>query len=166
MQADRILIRAEGPADPAGIRDGVVAAFGQTAEADRVDRLRADGDGVISLVAVEQSRIVGHVLFSRMTAPFRALGLAPVSVAPDRQGSGVGNRLIRAGLERAAQDGWQGVFVLGDPAFYHRFGFDADLAAGFESPYAGPYLMALALGGALPATTGKIGYAPAFDGLG
>jgi putative acetyltransferase len=84
-----------------------------------------------------------------MRAPFRALGLAPVSVLPDRQRSGIGSALI-----------------LGSPAFYRRFGFDPDLARGFQSPYAGPYLMALPLRGALPATSGAVAYAPAFAALG
>ncbi len=158
-------IRDEEPADRAAIREVVTAAFGQPLEADLVDRLRAEGDSVLSLVAMEEGRVVGHVLFSRMSAPFRALGLAPVAVMPDRQRAGIGSRLIRIGLERAAEDGWQAVFVLGDPAFYRRFGFDADQASGFSSPYAGPHLMVLALGGALPAMTGEIAYAPAFAGL-
>lgn len=139
-----------------------MAAFARTAEADLADRLRADGDVVISLVAVDDGEIAGHILFSAMTARFRALGLAPVSVAPGRRRSGIGGRLIRAGLERAKRDGWDGVFVLGDPEYYRRFGFDPALARGFSSPYAGPYLMAHALDGDLPATEGGISYAPAF----
>jgi putative acetyltransferase len=78
---------------------------------------------------------------------------------------GIGARRIRAGLARAARNGWQGMFVVGEPMFYRRFGFDADLAEGFESPCAGPCLMALALAAALPARTGRIAYAPAFARL-
>ena len=70
-----LTIRLEAPGDYSAIRDVVTAAFGRAVEADLVDRLRAEGDSVISLVAVESGRIVGHVLFSRMIAPFRALGL-------------------------------------------------------------------------------------------
>jgi putative acetyltransferase len=159
------LVREEQPEDAAAIRAAVTAAFGQRAEADLVDRLRADGDSVISLVTVEDCRIVGHVLFSKMSAPFRALALAPVSVVPERQNAGIGSRLIRAGLERAATDGWQGVFVLGEPEYYGRFGFDPSHAADFTSPYAGPYFMALTVVGALPATEGKLDHAPAFADL-
>ena len=105
-------------------------------------------------------------MFSKITAPVRALGLAPVAVEPSRQNTGVGKRLIAAGLALAEAAGWQGVFVLGDPAYYGRFGFTADAAAGFESPYAGPYLMALPLGARrLAATDGEIAYAPAFSEL-
>lgn len=156
------VIRDEEPRDRAAVRAVIEAAFARPDEADLVDRLREDGDREVSLVAVEGGAIVGHVLFSKMGAPFRALGLAPVAVAPTRQRSGIGSRLIRAGLERARAAGWQGVFVLGDPAYYRRFGFDPALAAGFACAYAGPHLMALALGPALPAGGGEIAYAPAF----
>jgi putative acetyltransferase len=57
-------------------------------------------------------------MFSKMTAPFRALGLAPVAVTPGWQGKGVGSQLIRWGLKQAERAGWQGVFVLGDSRFY------------------------------------------------
>ena len=160
------LIRDEQPEDTAAIYAVVAAAFGQPAEADLVDRLRADGDSIVSLVAVDDGRIVGHVLFSKMSAPFRALALAPVSVAPERQNAGIGSRLILAGLERATAGGWLGVFVLGEPEYYGRFGFDAGDAQRFASPYAGPYFMALALNGELPANTGEVCHAPAFAALG
>ncbi len=116
------LIRSEEAADIGLIHDLVMACFGRPGEADLVDRVRADGDSVISLVAVSGSELLGHVLFSRMTAPFTALGLAPVAVTPAWQRQGIGGRLIRAGLECARIGGWQAVFVLGDPAYYRRFG--------------------------------------------
>lgn len=160
-----MIIRDETESDHAAVRDLVTAAFGQPDEADLVERLRADGDAAIALVAEDNGAVVGHILFSRMSAPFRALGLAPVSVLPERQGTGIGSRLIREGLRRAEAGGWQGVFVLGDPAYYSRFGFDATLAEGFDSPYAGPYLMAFAPGGDLPGRQGRVDYAPAFATL-
>lgn len=137
-------------ADRTAIRQIVAAAFGGDIEADLVDALRTDGDSSISLVAEDEGAIIGHVLFSPMEAPFRALGLGPVAVLPARQRSGVGGALIRAGIEEARRQGWQGIFVLGEPAFYRRFGFDPALAAGFDCVYAGPYLMALPLGETLP----------------
>lgn len=155
-------LRAERAGDRAAVREAVTAAFGRADEADLVDELRSSGDCVYSLVAIEDARIVGHALFTRMAAPFPALALGPVAVVPERQGRGLGSRLIRAGLEAAAQAGWLGVFVLGDPAYYRRFGFEQALAAGFDSAYAGPHLMACALGVGLPVTTGRIDYAPAF----
>lgn len=165
-----MLIRDEQPGDISAIRQVVEAAFGQAQEAELVDQLRADGDSVISLVAIEDEAVVGHVMFSRMTAPFKALGLAPVSVLPRWQGQGIGSALIRTGLKRAAAEAgsksWQAVFVLGDPAYYRRFGFDPAQASGFISPYAGPHLMVLALKDEVLAREGRIDYAPAFAMLG
>ena len=161
-----IEVRAETAGDRAAVRGVVSAAFGRTDEADLVDALRATGDAVVSLVAAEAGRIVGHVLFTRLGAPFPALALAPVSVLPERQGRGIGSRLIRAGLEAAAREGWLGIFVLGDPAFYGRFGFERGLAGGFDSAYSGPYFTACALGGGLPVRSGRIDYPPAFARLG
>jgi len=106
-------------------------------------------------------------MFSRMSAPFRSLGLAPVAVLSDWRRKGIAARLIEGGIKRAQKDGWEGIFVLGEPGFYRRFGFSAAQAEKFESPYAGPYLMALALQGSdLPCKSGRIDYAPAFSALG
>lgn len=162
---NNVLIRNEEPADIPAIRTIVEEAFLQSAEARLVDRLRADGESVISTVAVDAGHVVGHIMFSRMTAPFRALGLAPVAVMPSRQLNGIGSQLIRWGLAQAKTLGWHGVFVLGDPKFYGKFGFSAALAGGFESPYAGEHFMALALNGDLPVTSGKVEYADAFKML-
>lgn len=159
-------IRNEDPGQRAAVREIVEAAFARTAEADLVEQLHADGDVAISLVAKEEDEIIGHVVFSRMKAPFRAIGLAPISVAPSEQGRGIGSLLIEAGLTRAATDGWDAVFVLGDPAFYGRFGFEAGLASGFTSPYAGPYFMVKPLGGPLSALSGDVDYAHAFSVMG
>ena len=160
-------IRTEIPADRDAIHAIHCAAFPTVAEADLVDRLRADGDAMVSLVAVESGTIVGHVMFSRMAAPFRALGLAPVAVLEAHRRKGIAARLIEEGLKRAAQDGWEGVFVLGDYHYYGRFGFTAEAAAPFVSPYAGPHFMALALNAkTLPARSGRVDYASAFAALG
>jgi putative acetyltransferase len=150
------------PADFAAIRRLLIAAFGGEVEARLVEQLRADGDSEIELVAEELGRIVGHILFSLVAAPFRALALAPVAVLPDRQRGGIGSALIEAGHERAADKGWRGIFVLGEPDYYRRFGYSRALASGFSSPYAGEYFMALALGGPLPATGGEVRHARAF----
>jgi putative acetyltransferase len=160
-----VLIREEERADIPAVRKIVEEAFLRPAEARLVDRLRADGEAVISAVAVDAGQVVGHIMFSRMRAPFRALGLAPVAVMPGLQRNGIGSQLIRWGLAQAKANGWQCVFVLGDPKFYGRFGFSVAFASGFESPYAGEHFMALALNGALPATSGKVEYAAAFKML-
>jgi putative acetyltransferase len=162
-----MIIRAEMSSDLAAIRAAEEAAFARPDEAGLVDALRSAGDAVFSLVAVDGGRVVGHVMFSKMSAPFRALGLGPVAVLPERQRTGIGSQLIREGLARAVAEDWKGGFVLGDPAYYGRFGFDADKASGFRSPYSEPYLMALALGADdLPTRSGSIEFAPAFSVFG
>jgi putative acetyltransferase len=161
-----VIVRPEEPADRAAVRTVVEAAFPTPAEAQLVDRLRADGDAEISLVAIDGDTVVGHVMFSRMRAAFRALGLGPVAVLPARQRSGVGSLLITAGLAHAAAGGWTMVFVLGDSGYYRRFGFDPALTSGFISPYAGPHLMALGLAEPLAPLSGSVDYAPAFAALG
>ena len=160
-----MIVRDETPDDLTIIHALVETAFGRRDEALLVDRLRAAGDSVMSLIAVEDASIVGHAMFSRMAAPFPSLCLAPVAVRPDRRRRGIGTALIRRGLERASDGPWRAVFVLGDPAYYRRWGFDAGLAAGFDSPYAGPSLMVLPLGGGLPATRGSLAHAAAFSSL-
>jgi putative acetyltransferase len=86
-----MIIRDEQAGDLAGVRAVVTAAFGRSGEAELVDRLRRDGDLVLSLVAAENDEVVGSVLFSPMTAPFRALGMGPVAVRPERQRAGIGS---------------------------------------------------------------------------
>jgi len=161
-----MLIRPEAPDDCDAIRTVLLASFPNSAEADLVDRLRKDGDAVMSLVSEAAGRVTGQALFSRMAAPFPALGLGPVAVMPEWRGRGIAARLIEEGLARAGREGWAAVFVLGDPAYYSRFGFDAALAASFQSPYAGPHFMARALQARLPVREGPVAYPPAFAALG
>ncbi len=126
-----------------------------------VDDLSRSGDAVISLVAEHETDIVGHILFSRLGAPMRALTLSPLGVHPDFQRAGIGSTLVRKGLERARQHGWQAVFVLGSPAYYGRFGFDATAAEGYTSPYYGWPFMALIFDNSI-LRAGRIDFPDAF----
>ena len=164
-------LRPAEPDDAAGIRAVQLAAFPTAAEADLVEALERDGDVVVSLVVETDGGISGHVLLSRMRATgdgrgLRALGLGPVAVAPRIQGSGLGTALIEGalGIARATKEDL--VFVLGEPDYYRRFGFSAEAAAPFASPYAGPYFMALALRpDRAPPVRGEAAYARAFSDL-
>ena len=100
-----------------------------------------------------------------MTAPFRALGLAPIAVARDYRRRGYAASLIETGLKRAKTDGWFGVFVLGDPQYYGRFGFSPAAAEDFKSRYAGPHFMFLQLSNAPLLRSGRVDYAAAFGAL-
>lgn len=157
-----MLIRAATPQDFDAIGELVSAAFGRRAEADLADRLRLNGDVVLELIADDVGPIVGHVMFSRMTAPFPALGLAPLAVAARSRRRGVATALVRRGLEEAERSGWRGVFVLGNPGYYQRFGFDRELANSFDSPWRSASFMALTFGEAPIHRQGAVDYAPAF----
>lgn len=161
-----MIVRDERPGDEAAIHALLREAFGGPDEADLVDALRAAGNATVSLVAAENGQVVGHVLLSPIAAAFPALALAPLAVGPDHRAHGIGGALVEAAIARAAAMGWRAIFVLGDPAWYGRFGFSVEAAAGFSSPYAGRHFMALPLGGELPATTGPLRHAPAFAALG
>ena len=158
-----MILRGERAEDRGAIRQVHLDSFPSRVEADLVDRLRADGDAVLSLMAQEAGQIAGHVLFSRMAFPAQALGLGPVAVLPAFRRRGIAAELIETGLRQAAGQGWTLVFVLGAPAYYSRFGFSAARAKDFSSPYAGQHFMACDLGAAEPG--GRAEYAPAFAGL-
>lgn len=158
-------IRPETPADRPALYRLIAQAFGRPDEADLVMRLRRSGVVGLSLVAADGPRLVGQALCSVIGGPMRALALAPVSVAPDRQGEGIARTLIRATLAEARAARWQAVFVLGNPDFYGRYGFDTAAAAGFDCPYAGPYFMVAALEPVLPVRSGWLAYPAAFAGL-
>jgi putative acetyltransferase len=158
-------VRDESPRDWKAVYQVVSSAFGQLAEAELVEKLREGGDSVVSLVAEEDGQIVGHVLLSRMDAPFRSLALAPVSVIPTKQRRGIGSALVKRAVDSARSKGWDAIFVMGDPNYYERFGFDREAAAGFTSPYAGRHFMVLRLSPSLPATTGELRHAEAFAAL-
>jgi len=160
-----MIIRREKHSDYKAIYDLVKDAFPTEAEAKLIDQLRIDGTAVISMVAVIDNNLVGHIMMSKMSAPFRALGLGPLAVAATHRQKGIGGRLIVSALEEAKKEKWQCVFVLGNPAFYKKFGFDPETASGFKCRYSGPDLMALAIEMPLPVASGNILYASAFDNL-
>ena len=133
------MIRFALATDHAAIDAVIRAAFGRADEALLVARLRADDDCVLELVAEEAGQVVGHILFSRLWADRLELygALAPLSVHPSRQGQGLGSDLVRKGLDCAREFGCHGVLVLGDPAYYGRFGFTAEAAQEVDAPYRG-----------------------------
>jgi len=164
-------VRPARDSDADGVREVLTASFPTAAEADLVARLQADGDMVIEFVAAEDGHIVGYVGLSRMNVVadgerVLALGIAPVAVLPSHQNRGVARRLLECGLAAANGRGIALVFVLGDPEAYGRFGFRAETAAPFASPYAGPHFLAQWLSSARRPTEGRAAYASAFAALG
>lgn len=165
-----MLVRQEQKGDFAAIADLTTRAFADVEHSDQTEhdiiaRLRAAGALTISLVAVEDDVIVGHIAFSPVTiegTDYSWFGLGPVSVEPERQGRGTGSALIRLGLEQLRGQGAAGCVVLGDPAYYRRFGFANDDRLRFEG--APPeYFMRMNFT-ARETPTGRVDYAPAFFG--
>lgn len=163
-------IRFERPDDLAAIRAINEAAFGGIKEADLVDRLRAAGKALLSLVAIHDGAIAGHILFSPVSLdpidpPLVVVGLAPMAVHPELQNRGIGSRLVRAGLERCRSAGHDGVVVLGHPLYYPRFGFVPASRFGLRSEYDAPddAFMALELRpGAFRSASGVVKYQQEF----
>jgi putative acetyltransferase len=163
-------IRDERPADVTSIGRVVGEAFGTDLEARLVDLLRERDKHLISLVAVNGDDICGHILFSAVTiadAPsnLQAIGLAPVAVRPQLQRTGIGSALVREGLDRCRRAHYGLVVVLGNPAYYSRFGFRAANMFGLENEYgANEEFMVLELEqGTLALAKGMVRYAPEFN---
>ena len=147
------------------------AAFGRPGEAKLVARLRQEARPCVSLVAEAAGRVIGHVFFSPVTIESArpivptAGGLAPVAVLPDEQGRGAGGALIRAGIEASRALGWRLLFVLGNPVYYGRFGFQLAAPHGlhYESHAFDTAFQVQELApGALAGVTGFVRYPAAF----
>ena len=164
-----VTIRLEQAGDADAVREVHRSAFPSAAEARLVDRLRDGGKAVLSLVAEVDDRVVGHVLFSPVSiatpsARCWGLGLAPVGVRPTHQRRGIGSSLIREGLAVCRREGRAFVVVLGNPAYYLRFGFQRASAVGLRNEFgADETFMVLELQpGAVPAGGGLAQYGPEF----
>lgn len=134
-----ISIRSERAQDVAAVRHVHVTAFPTAAEADLVERLRAGGKSEVSLVAELEGRIIGHIVFSRVTfdSPLDviAYGLGPMAVVPGHERHAVGRRLVQNGLAESHARGACMVVVLGDCGYYSRFGFERASRHGLRNEY-------------------------------
>jgi putative acetyltransferase len=161
------MIRDATASDFAAIRQVVRHAFRQDDEANLVEQLRADGHALAERVAASDIAIQGHILYSPLAIvrdgeTLQAAALAPVSVLPAFQKSGIGGDLIRAGNAQCKELGCVGVIVLGHAEYYPRFGFSAALAESLQAPFSGPHFMALEFEPGVFAGGGKVRYAKAF----
>lgn len=161
------MIRDATSHDHPAIRQVLRHAFAQDDEANLVEQLRADGDVMVELVAATEIAIQGHILYSPLAIErdgetLGAAALAPVSVLPAFQRSGIGGELIRAGNARCADLGLIAIIVLGHADYYPRFGFSAALAESLEAPFSGPHFMALELKPGALTDGGRVRYAKAF----
>ncbi len=153
-----MLIRPEQEQDHDAIAEVTAMAFAAMEHSNQnesaiVAALRDAGALAVSLVAVDKNDVIGHIALSPVTIDGEHqgwFGLGPLSVRPDRQGAGVGSALVRQGLAQIQAQGAAGCVLLGNPAFYRRFGFENDSALRFEG--APPrYFMRLSFGTSTPA---------------
>lgn len=166
-----IAIRPERSGDAPAIRRVHETAFPTAAEADLVDRLRANGRAAVSLVAHEGEAIVGHILFSPVTfdppTSVVAFGLAPMAVLPDRVKHGVGRRLVQNGLAECHARSAALVLVLGEPDYYRRFGFERASRHGLRNEFGAEeeFMVFMLEAHAHPVPGSLAQYAPEFAGL-
>lgn len=179
-------VRAERAGDAPAIRAVLAAGFPTEAEARLVQLLRAAGHLPVSLVADQGGELIGHVAFGPVTTEpadevgaharigadavrgaICGAGLAPLAVLEAHRRRRVGAALVRAGLDACATAGFGWVVVLGDPAYYARFGFRPAAEAGLHDEYGGgPAFQVLELQpGSLPVGAGLVRYSPEFASL-
>lgn len=166
-----ILIRPEQPAFVESIAEVHRLAFGQDDEAEMVAAVCQSShfDPKLSLMALYEGQVVGHVLFSPVTIAgheeLRALGLAPLGVLPDFQGQFIGSALVYEGLEVCRRKKIEAVFVLGHPEYYSRFGFAPASRWGIGNIYGvdEPFMVLELASGALEGVRGVARYLPMFE---
>jgi putative acetyltransferase len=175
-KAERVLtIRPEQPADHEAIFEVNRLAFGQPAEANLVQALRQSPAFIpeLSLIAVEDKQVVGHILFTRITVrsgytTHAALALAPMAVLPECQRRGIGSALVKRGLADARHLGHDLVVVVGHPDYYPRFGFIPAEPLGIHAPFevsAGAFMVLELRSNALVGVQGEVEYPPEFAEL-
>ncbi len=171
-------IRCATDSDHAEILDVHRDAFGKEQGAEIVDLVTAllkdkTAEPRFSFAAEVDEQIVGHILFTAIRLPndscISAQILAPLAVAKEHQGRGIGGLLINEGLKQLTALGFELVFVLGHPDYYPKFGFKPAGKLGYESPYAIPienanaWMVKELKGGIIGSVQGKIQCAITLD---
>jgi len=168
-----IEVRHEKPEDYDAIRHVNELAFKGKSEADLVDALRDSGEYIISMVAIQDDKVVGHILFSPVNIINEedsniAMGLGPMSVLPEHQRQGIGSRLARVSLGECKLNGYPLVIVLGHPGYYPRFGFKPSKPLGIEWEKEVPeevFMVVELEEGALDGIAGIVKYHAAFENV-
>jgi len=164
-----ITIRVERPGDVDAVREVNRQAFAQDDEGRLVDTLRENGAVLLSLVAVLDEAVVGHILFSPATAGgLDGAALAPMAVAPADQRKGIGSQLVTHGLDALRERGCPFVVVIGYPEFYPRFGFRPALPMGLTCDWdvpPGVFMVNVLDLPAGPRLRGHVSYRPEFSTL-
>ncbi len=137
-----IEIRQEQPEDIPAIRVVNEKAFEQSEEANVIEKLRENCPDILSLVAICEDRIVGHIFFSPAIIetdndPIEGMGLAPMAVLPEYQNQGIGTSLIKSGFDILKKRACPYIIVLGHPEYYPRFGFERASVYGLNCQWDG-----------------------------
>ena len=139
-----ITIRKEEERDYKKVYEVNRLAFQQENESKLIEKIRKGKNFVpdLSLVAKIDDEIVGHILFSRIKivgdSIFESLALAPVAVIPEFQKQGIGAELIKKGIEKAKELGFDSIIVLGHKEYYPKFGFKRASNWSIECPFEVP----------------------------
>lgn len=122
------MIREAQESDLEAILNLIHSSFSNKAESDLVKQLISDNDVLLNLVIESSNTIIGNVVVSKVTMePDMGLfcgGVAPLSVLPERQSSGIGSQLMKEAIKKSDEMGMDALFLLGDPDYYKRFGFN------------------------------------------
>ncbi len=124
-----ITIRVENKDDLITIKEINNKAFGQPEEGNIIDKIRASGSQILSLVAEIDQKIVGHIFYSEAEIEHDneriiGMGLAPMAVLPEYQKQGVGKKLINESISILKKKPIAFIIVLGHEDYYPKFGFD------------------------------------------
>ena len=137
-----IKIREEKAEDIEAIRAVNDRAFNQPQEGLVIEKLRNSGCDILSLVAVKDNEIAGHILFSPVVLDDHpdvrgGMGLAPMAVLQEFQGLGIGSKLVREGIKRLRKRPVPFIIVLGHEHYYPRFGFEPASKYGIKCQWEG-----------------------------
>jgi putative acetyltransferase len=169
MAVDTVRIRKEQTADLTAIREVNRRAFGQDQEGVIVDVLRANGAALLSLVAILEDRIIGHILYSpARVGNLDGAALGPMAVLPEQQRQGIGSRLVEAGNQHLSEAGCPFIVVVGHPAFYPRFGFQPARTYGLACEWDVPdevFMVKVLDGARMGGATGLVRYRPEFSNV-
>ena len=165
-----LTIRPETPEDVDSIGYVNEQAFGQESESELIEKLRNRGVLTISLIALRDGEVVGHIAFSPVViesrlSSFEAIALAPMAVLPAYQRQGIGGQLVRAGLEECRRLGHGIIVLVGHPDYYPRFGFVPARPKGIECEFEVPeeaWMILELREGALVGRRGTVRFQPEF----